>query len=423
MNAVPTLSERRRRDSTIPPGAAVDPRDRIIGDTGPAPGPVVVAIGSVHGNEPAGIQALERIFAAFDARGLDFAGRFIGLRGNMRARRRGRRFITRDLNRSWTADGLAALLAHDRGVAEDHCADQDEDCEQRELLEVLVPLLAAATAPIVFLDLHSSSGEGPPFCCMADVLRNRPIAFGVPVPVILGLEEVIDGALIGYLTDLGHCGVAFEGGPHFAPDTVDNHLAILWCTLVNVGLLDAAAVTDLDAHRQRLTDATAGVPRVIEIRHRHVIQPDDDFVMHPGYDNFQPIARGEHVADDRHGPVNAPEEGLMLLPLYQGQGDDGYFVGRPVNRFWLSVSARLRGDTIDTLFPALPGVRRDPHRPDSYLVDPTIARYRTTEIFHLFGYRRSRSHGELLAFSRRRPDFDALDALPPELAPLLTDRE
>lgn len=412
--------ERRRSDSTIPPGAAVSPEDRIIGDTGPADGPLVVAIGSIHGNEPAGTQALERIFAELDRLGPTVRGRFVGVRGNMRARRRGRRFITRDLNRSWTADGLAALLAHDRGVEGDPCADQDEDCEQREILEVLVPLLAGATAPIVFLDLHSSSGEGPPFCCMADVLRNRPIAFGVPVPVILGLEEVIDGALIGYLTDLGHVGVAFEGGPHFAPDTVDNHVAILWCTLVNVGLLDAADVPDLDGHRRRLTEATRGVPRVIEIRHRHVIQPDDEFVMHPGYDNFQPIARGEHVADDRRGPVAAPEEGLMLLPLYQGQGDDGYFVGRPVNRFWLNVSAKLRGDTIDRLFPALPGVERDPHRADCYLVDPRVARYRTTEIFHLFGYRRARHHGEKLAFSRRRPDFDALDDLPPELAPLLS---
>ena len=414
-----TAPIRRHHDSTIPPGSAVAPEDRIIGDTGPAEGPLVVAFGSIHGNEPAGTEALERIFEAFAAGNFRFAGRFIGLRGNMRARRRGRRFITRDLNRSWTAAGLSALLAHDRGRADDPRADQDEDCEQRELLEVLVPLLAEARQPITFLDLHSSSGEGPPFCCMADVLRNRPIAFGVPMPVILGLEEVIDGALIGYLTDLGHRGVAFEGGPHFAPDTVDNHLAILWCTLVNVGLLDPAHVPDLDAHRKRLADATAGVPRVIEIRHRHVIQPDDEFVMHPGYDNFQPIDRAEHVADDRHGPVHAPEEGLMLLPLYQGQGDDGYFVGRPVNTFWLSMSARLRSDTIDRLFPALPGVQRDPRRPDCYLVDPRIARYRTTEIFHLFGYRRARSHGELLAFSRRRPDFDALDELPPELTPLL----
>lgn len=395
------------------------PIDRLIGDTGPAEGPLVVAIGSIHGNEPAGTRALERLFAALEDRPRPVRGRVVGLRGNVRAGVRGRRFVTRDLNRSWTPDGLAALLAHDPGSAGDPYADEDEDAEQRELLEHLVPLLAGATAPIVFLDLHSSSGDGPPFCCMADVLRNRPVAFGVPVPVILGLEEVIDGALIGYLTDLGHVGVAFEGGPHTAPDTVENHLAILWATLVNLGVLDAADVPDLEDHRRRLARATRGVPRVVEIRHRHVIQPGDAFAMRPGFENFQPIARGEHVADDRHGAVEAPEEGLMLLPLYQGQGDDGYFVGRPVNRFWLDVSARLRGDTIDRLFPALPGVSRDPNRPDCYLVDPKIARYRTTEIFHLFGYRRARPHGDLLAFSRRRPDFDALDALPPELAPLL----
>lgn len=388
---------------------------RIIGDTGPAPGPVVVVFGSVHGNEPAGCLALERFFATLAERGITLAGRLVGIRGNARAGAQSRRFISNDLNRIWTAERLDAR-------ATDPGNPDDEDAEQLELLEVLMPLLAEATEPIIFLDLHSSSGDGPPFCCMADVLRNRPIAFGVPIPVILGLEEVIDGALIGYLCDMGHIGIAFEGGPHDDPLTVEHHLGILALTLVNCGALDPADLPEVEQHRERLQAATAGLPRVFEIRHRHVITEADRFVMRPGYDNFQPIVAGEHVADDRRGPVTAPEEGVMMLPLYQGQGDDGYFVGRKVSPFWLRLSAKLRGDTIDRLIPALPGVQRDPARPDHYLVDPAVARYRTTEIFHLFGYRRSRPEGGRLVFTRRRPDFARLDALPPELQPFLAPR-
>jgi succinylglutamate desuccinylase len=48
--------------------------------------------------------------------------------------------------------------------------------------------------------------------------------------------------------------------------------------------------------------------------------------MRPGYVNFQPIQQGEHLANDTTGPVLAPEDGLILMPLYQPQGSDGFFV-------------------------------------------------------------------------------------------------
>ncbi|MCA9538434.1 MAG: succinylglutamate desuccinylase/aspartoacylase family protein [Myxococcales bacterium] len=389
---------------------------RVIGDTGPGgDGPTVIAFGAIHGNEPAGVWALGKLFAELTARPRPLRGRMIGLVANTGACAAGRRFIERDLNRSWDAERIAALLASDPAN------DGPEDAEQRELLHVLTPLLAEADRPLVFLDLHSSSGAGGPFSCMADVLRNRPIAFGVPVPVILGLEEVIDGALIGYLSDMGHVGVAFEGGRHADASTVDNHLAILWLTMVNAGVIDAGQVPELEAHRARLNEATAGLPEVLEIRHRHVITPEDVFKMRPGFANFQPLPAGSEVADDVRGPVRTPEEGMMMLPLYQGQGDDGYFIARPVSRFWLRLSGRIRGDSIDRLLPALPGVHRDPEQPDHFLVDPRIARYRTTEVFHLFGYRRARPHGDLLTFSRRRPDVDRLSPLPDELRPLMPE--
>lgn len=387
--------------------------ERVIGDIGPDGGPIVVAIGSIHGNEPAGTRALERLFEHLAVHPRPFAGRFIGLRGNTRAARLRQRFVTRDLNRSWMPDNIEALLTH--GPAN----DEDEDAEMRELLAVIGPLLATAERPIVFLDLHSSSGDGEPFCVMADVLRNRHIAFAIGVPIVLGLEEVIDGAMTGYLCDLGHVGLAVEGGPHHGEHTVDNHVAIIWLALVAAGVLPADAVPDLDAHRARLATATKGLPRVLEVRHRHVIDPGDAFKMRPGFANFMPVDKGRAVADDRHGTITTPEEGLMMLPLYQGQGDDGYFIARPVSTFWLDLSARLRGDTIDRLLPALPGVHRDPDRPDHFIVDPRVARVRATDVFHLFGYRRARSHGEHLVFSRRRPDLDHLAELPPELSPLL----
>jgi len=360
-------------------------------------GPTVVVSAGIHGNEPAGLVAVQRVLALMPS--LPLRGTMMGLAGNLGALRTGRRFATRDLNRRWTPAEVARVMASS--------LDQltDEDREQHELLEILQPLLANATSPITFLDLHSASGEGAPFSCMADVLRNRAIAFEIPVPVVLGLEEVVEGAMLGYLCDLGHVGVAVEGGSHLDPDTVDHHEAAIWCALVAAGCLRAPEVPDYGAHRARLQTACAGLPRFVEICQRYVVHKDDGFEMAPGHRNFQPVCAHEPVATDRKGPVEAGTTGLMMLPRYQGQGEDGFFVAKPTPRFWLRVSAALRGLRLERLITLAPGVRRNSDEPGTFLADPKIARWRTTDLFHLFGFRRacSRTDG-LLVYSRRRPD-------------------
>jgi succinylglutamate desuccinylase len=153
------------------------------------------------------------------------------------------------------------------------------------------------------------------------------------------------------------------------------------------------------------------------IRHRHLVR-EGRFEMLPGFRSFMPVRKGQAVARDKSGDVRCPEDGLMLMPRYQGQGEDGYFLARAVAPFWLRLSAWLRRARLDRLVPLLPGVRRHPSEPDRFLVDPDVARWQVVNVFHLFGYRHVREAGDRLVFSRRRPGFRRLDALPPELARL-----
>lgn len=375
------------------------------------PGPLVVLFGAIHGNEPAGVIAIQRVLAALRSRGLPLRGKVMGLVGNRSGNARGARYLARDLNRRWLVPEMVALLGRDPA------SDSPEDREQRELLHLFAPLCAAAREPIVFLDLHSTSGAGAPFSCMADVLRNRPIAFALPVPVVLGLEEVIDGSMLGFLADLGHVGVAVEGGQHDDPRTVENHEAAIWLCLVTAGCLRAEQVGDLQRHHERLAAATRGLPPVLEIRHRHVVHDDDDFEMRPGYANFHPVARGEVVAGDRRGEVKTPEAGVMMLPRYQSKGEDGYFLARAVSPTWLAISAGLRRIRADRLVTLLPGVERDPGAADHMLVEAD--RPRAVDVFHLLGYRHQRARGERFVFSRRRPDFQSLEDLPAAMRELL----
>lgn len=375
------------------------------------PGPTVVAIGGMHGNEPAGARAVQAVMEGLRARQAPLRGRFIGLRGNRGALRAGRRYLERDLNRGWSPGDVARLLA-------DVAPRTAEDHEQIELLELFVPLLRDARQPVVFLDLHSTSGPGAPFICMADVLRNRRIAFALPIPLILGIEEILDGALLGYVCDLGHVAVGVEGGQHDDPRTQRHLEAAVWLALVAAGALRAHDVPDLDAHRTRLSEGARGLPAVVEIRHRHAVADGDGFEMLPGFDSFAPLRKGQEVARDRRGAIRAPERGVMLMPRYQSQGDDGYFVARAVSRLWLRLSAVLRHARADRLVPLLPGVRRDPARHDHFIVDARVARFQVRNVFHLLGYRHERRAETGLVFSRRRPGRHGLQELPVELRAL-----
>jgi succinylglutamate desuccinylase len=101
--------------------------------------------------------------------------------------------------------------------------------------------------------------------------------------------------------------------------------------------------------------------------------------------------------------VRVPDDGLLLMPRYQGQGDDGFFLGREVRAFWLRLSAWLRRLPLERVLPLLPGVRRDVRAHRTLLVRPSVARWLTFEVFHLLGYRWARRDAAELVFVRR-PD-------------------
>jgi succinylglutamate desuccinylase len=182
--------------------------------------------------------------------------------------------------------------------------------------------------------------------------------------------------------------------------------AATWVALVASGMLRPEDVPDLADHRQRLLAAARDVPRVIEVRHRHPISPHDLFRMRPGYRNFQRVRRGDALAEDRFGEVRAREGGLLLLPLYQGKGDDGFFLSREVRPFWLGVSAALRRGRFADWIRFLPGVRPHPRRDDAYIVDTRIARLFPLELFHLLGFRKLRRVRDRLVVARRKFDLE-----------------
>ena len=157
----------------------------------------------------------------------------------------------------------------------------------------------------------------------------------------------------------------------------------------------------LAAHYTLLKETARGNPGVVEVVYRQTLSPDDGFAMEPGFENFDSVEEGQLLARDAAGEIRAPRPGRMLLPLYQGQGDDGFFLGHEVRRSWLRVSAVLRRLGCDRLVPYLPGVSRDPLDPEQLIVNRRVARFFVVELLHLCGYRRVSAQADRLAFVRR----------------------
>jgi succinylglutamate desuccinylase len=383
----------------VPPGTGVDlgQLPRVLGVWGPeGSGPTLLLVAGLHGNEPSGIRAAQRVLVRLENGTPILAGRVAALAGNLGALAVRRRYQDRDLNRMWTAEHLDRV----RGGQPARFA---EDRELAALDDALAELLETAPGTVYLLDLHSASGPGPAFSILDDTLPNRFFALELGVPVVLGIEEELTGTLMHHLSGEGVVVAAFEAGQHDDPRTVDRAEAAIWLALAAAGVV-SEAVPEVTAARRHLARENRHLPRVVEVRGRHPIAPGDDFRMLPDQAGFQAIRAGQVLAHDRHGPVKAREGGYLLMPLYQALGDDGFFLVRAVHPSWLWISALLRRLRLESLLHWLPGVTRHPKLPGSFLVDQGTARFGALGLFHLLGFRRNGPRERVLVMSRRAND-------------------
>lgn len=362
-------------------------------------GPTLVVFGSIHGNEPSGSVCLRKLVPSIRALETRLLGRVFFIAGNTRALRDKVRFIDSDLNRHWTKANLAKSAAENPNPAA-------EDAELFELNSIIGHILNTAENEVYALDLHSTSADGLPFATVGDTLRNRHFAQMFPVRILLGIEEQLEGTLLEYLNNQGVVTMGFEGGQHDSAKTIENHEALVWLAIVNAGIAAPDDVPDLGMHRQYLRIASAG-RQILEVRHREAIAANDDFLMNAGFKNFDVIKRGQILAENRHGRIAAVESGVILMPLYQTKGEDGFFIGREVAPFWLWLSERLRRLKLAEWMFILPGVRRDPTLPESLIVNTRVARFFPLQIFHLLGFRKRVREQNFLVVSRRKHDTES----------------
>ncbi|MCA3153956.1 MAG: succinylglutamate desuccinylase/aspartoacylase family protein [Burkholderiales bacterium] len=304
---------------------------------GLAPGPQVLVLGAVHGNEICGTRAIERVLREIDDGSLKIergSVTFIPVT-NPLAYALKQRMGERNLNRNMRV------------------MDTPQDFEDR-IAAVLCPLLDKHDA---LLDLHSFHTPGIPFALVGPLNNSgtlepftraeeesRLVAHLGPRRIVEGWMETYakgvqrrraalmeGGSLqadesygIGtteYIRARGGYGVTLECGQHDDPQAPEVAYHAIQQTLALLGLIDRAPQPPApDFEVLKLVD-------VIDREHA-----DDQFVK--PWTSFDPVSAGEVIGLRQNGSaVQAPADGFVVFPNPKAlPGNEWFYFAQPSSR-------------------------------------------------------------------------------------------
>ncbi|MDB9960489.1 succinylglutamate desuccinylase/aspartoacylase family protein [Oceanihabitans sp.] len=352
--------------------------NRVIGKIkGKVSGPSVVFFAGIHGNEPAGVHALEDVFGKLVED--DINGTVYGFTGNLKALEANQRYLVEDLNRIWTKERIRDLQTKTNL--------NEEEREQKELLYILNDILKSDPGPFYFIDIHTTSSKTLPFITINDAIINRNFSKLFPVPIVLGIEEYLNGPLLSYINELGYVSLGFESGQHEDEKAIINSISFIYLTLVYSKTIALEKVIDFPVHYNRLKTESQGLLDIFEVVYLHKIKMDESFSMEDGFKSFQDINAHTVLAISNGEPVKAKYKAKIFMPLYQSKGQEGFFLIQHINPFFLNLSVFLRRFRVDNLLSWLPGVSWENEDKNALLVNLKVTKFFAKSLFHLLGFR------------------------------------
>ncbi len=368
--------------------------NRILGNIeGSKESPTVIIFAGIHGNEQAGVKASKIVLHKIKENNISFNGNLVMLLGNMNAIKKDIRFEDVDLNRIWNKENIEAIINNSS-------EENTEIKEQIEIYAIIKDILKNKKGPFYFLDLHTTSSPSVPFITISDSLNNRKFSRNFPLPVVLGLEEYLDGPLLTFINEYGHIALGFEGGQHDDEKSIANCEAFIWKALVRSKCLSKKKIPEFEKYRKHFSNLCCSYD-FFEIKFRYSIKKDEVFIMNPGFKNFESVNIHQSLAKSSGLSITAAQSGRIFMPLYQEQGEDGYFLLSKISKFWLKSSTVARKLKINHFLRLIPGVNREPGNNYTLIVDPKIAKFMAKDIFHLFGYRKQIFKDDKFHFIKR----------------------
>lgn len=289
-------------------------------------GPTVIFLAGIHGNEPGGVEAVSRVLEYLKSRKKALTGQLLGIRANIKALESGVRYIDEDMNRIW----FPSIIEKIREKKETELASSERR-ETKRLISIIEDFILSTgktNSPIFLVDLHTFSAEGWMFSMTSTIQEQIDLLSELHVPMVFGIDETLKGTALNYYQKQGFMCFGLEGGQHSSELTIYNTAASIMLLLNAAGCINREQIPGIEEYEAHLRDHTISLPEKTELVYQHIIEPGDNFRMRPGFKNFQPVKEGEWLATDNEGKIHAQCDGFILMPLYQKQGDDGFFIIR-----------------------------------------------------------------------------------------------
>ena len=144
--------------------------------------------------------------------------------------------------------------------------------------------------------------------------------------MVCGTDLQLKGTLGEFMVDRGYTGATFEAGQHYDLSSIENQEAAIWLTLCHAGMLEPKDYEGYYHQYGILAKDIIEGKKVFRVDYRYEIKEGERFQMEPGYVNFQPIEKGQLIAKNASGPILSEWNANIFMPLYQGWGNDGFFI-------------------------------------------------------------------------------------------------
>lgn len=306
---------------------------RVIGSIeGNEKGPLLILLGAIHGNEPAGVKAIDYIIKMLQVEpitnpGFSMKGKIIGLIGNRRAFAQKERFIDLDLNRHWLTSTINKINTHPK---------ENLLTEEKEIKELYGQIMSSINrykpSNTVLLDIHTTSSFGGIFVIPGDSHKSLEIAKDMNAPVVNGLLNGVTGTTMHFfnkkVTGLNIDAITFEAGQHTEVLSVNRAIAAIINCMKSIKMVRYEDVENI--HNEILIKYSEGLPKVTEIIFKYSLNKGEYFKMVPGFRNFEVVKKNTLLAHNNEGEVRAPHDGRLLMPLYQKLGSEGFFIVKEV---------------------------------------------------------------------------------------------
>jgi predicted deacylase len=268
--------------------------------------PHIGAIGAIHGNELAGLRAIERVMA--DPDGLVHrmnGGTLTLIHGNPRATAEGTRTTQSgvDINRLFSYRFLDELPRAAWSYEHQRAAE-------------LEPLVRGLDG---LIDLHSASRPTPPFAICDGTPRGIELARATGCHVTYGWDGpgmLMQHVSIGWMVAHGRPALSVECGQHHEAAAPERAFEVLKRFLGAVGLTDHPPAPE---------------PHPVFELFARVVKPTLGFRLARDFCSFDVLGPGEELGSGDGVHITVAEEAVLLLPTPGAErGDDIVYLARRV---------------------------------------------------------------------------------------------